>query len=148
MRELTGGAETVVTELEDGPVGGTPPEWPVSWSPDDERIAHVTDEGAVVTQVGSRKTNPVDESGVDRPLAPGWLADGRLLTMYGCCTVGGNMRSAGPDGVEFAVRGPVRSVRAGRDGVGAWLTIEEQGLHHWDGTRLRKVTSDALLTSG
>lgn len=44
--------------------------------------------------------------------------------------------------------GPVRSLRPGRNGVGAWFTVEEQGLHHWDGRQVGPVDSDALVTSG
>lgn len=48
----------------------------------------------------------------------------------------------------FAVPGPLRSLRPGRDGRGAWFTVEEQGLRYWDGAAVRKVFDDALLTSG
>lgn len=44
--------------------------------------------------------------------------------------------------------GPLRSLRAGRDGSGAWLTVEEGGLLRWDGRTLRRVVEDAVLSSG
>lgn len=148
VRDLADGAETTVTTLRDGPVGGTPPEWPVNWSPDEAQIAHVSRTGAVVTQVGTGATAAVDEGDGGRPLAPAWLPDGRLVVLHGCCIGGGSVRATGAAVEVFAVPGPLRSLRAGRDGVGAWFTVEDQGLHHWDGRDARAVLGDALLTSG
>ena len=149
VRDLRDGAETTVTTLDDGPVAGLPPpDWPVNWSPDGTQIAHVVEAGAVTTQVATGASAAVTAGTEGRPLAPAWLPDGRLVVLHGCCLGGGSLRTTSPALEVFAVPGPVRSLRAGRNGVGAWFTVEEQGLHHWDGRQVRAVYSDALVTSG
>lgn len=148
VRDLRNGSENVVPITGGAVAGGTPPEWPVSVSADTTQVAHVAAEGAVVTTVATGNTRVLREAQGDRLLAPAWLADGRLVAMHGCCIGGGAVRAEGTTNDLFEVPGPVRSLRAGRDGVGAWFTIEEQGLHHWDGTTTRKVFDDALLVSG
>jgi len=144
-RDLETGADTTVAGPGDGEVGGTPPTWPVSWAPDGSRIAHVTREGAVVTDVATGRSTPVRP--VPGLLAPAFLADGRLVGLDGCCIGGAAVATAEGEQV-FAVDAPVRSIRAGRDGVGAWFTLEDVGLHRWDGATTRAVTADAVLTSG
>lgn len=148
VRDLSDASENVVPVTGGAVAGGTPPEWPVSVSADATEVAHVAAEGAVVTTVETGDTRVLREAQGGRPLAPGWLADGRLVAMHGCCIGGGAVRAEGTAIDLFDVSGPVRSLRAGRDGIGAWFTIEEQGLHHWDGTTTRKVVDDALVTSG
>lgn len=148
IRDLGDGSETAVPIADRAVAGVTPPEWPVSLSPDATEVAHVTPEGAVTTTVASGQTRTLEAAQGGRALAPAWLADGRLVALHGCCIGSGAVRVDGTANDLFAVPGPVRSLRAGRDGRGAWFTVEEQGLHHWDRTAVRKVLNDALLTSG
>jgi hypothetical protein len=148
VRDLGDGSETALS-ITDGAVAGvTPPEWPVSLSPDATEVAHVAPEGAVTTTVASGQTRGLKAAPEGRALAPAWLTDGRLVALHGCCIGSGAVRVDGTAKDLFAVPGPLRSLRAGRDGRGAWFTVEEQGLHHWDGTVARKIFDDALLTSG
>jgi len=147
VRELTDGSETAVTGA-DHTAGATPPEWPVNWSQDETAIAHVARTGAVVTRLDTGETTPLDRGAEGRPLSPAWLADGRLVALHGCCIGGASVQSVAPPGEVFAVPGPQAPQRSGRDGIGAWFTVEEQGLHHWDGRAVRAVYGDALLTSG
>lgn len=148
VRDLDDGSETDVP-ITDGAVAGlSPPEWPVSLSPDASQVAHVAAEGAVITDVPSGATEVLAAAAGGRALAPAWWGDGRLVAMHGCCTGGGSVRADGSATDLFAVPGPVRSLRAARDGRGAWFTVEEQGLHRWDGAAVRKVFDDAELTSG
>lgn len=148
VRDLGTGAERVVTELVHGPVGSTPPGWPVNWSPDGDEIAHVVDEGAVVTDVSTGATRPTRRFDGSSALAPGWLPEAGLVVLEGCCIGGASARSVADGDEVFAVPGPLRSLRAGRDGSGAWLTVEEGGLLRWDGRTLRRVVEDAVLSSG
>jgi hypothetical protein len=141
VRKLDSGAEAVVLSLKDAPVGATPPSWPVSWSPDGTQIAHVLEDGAVVTDLETGRTAPV-ATGRDRTvLAPVWLPDGRLLVMDGCCIGGGTMASAGTGEVVRPVDAPVRSARPERGrGVGVWSAREEDGLVHRDGATSTQVS--------
>jgi hypothetical protein len=148
VRDLTDGSERTVPTPADGLVGGTPPEWPVNWSPDARQIAHVTRTGAVVTDVATGRATVLEAAPRTRTLAPAWLADGRLIALHGCCIGGGSIRVEGTAEELFATPGPVRSLRPGRDGSGAWFVVEEQGLHRWDGTAVRPVYRDAVLASG
>jgi hypothetical protein len=148
VRDLADGSETVVPTTAGAVAGTTPPEWPVSLSPDATEVAHVASDGAVTTAVASGETRVLEAAPDGRALAPAWLADGRLVALHGCCIGSAVVRVEGSPNALFAVPGPVRSLRAGREGQGAWFTVEEQGLHHWDGATARKVFDDALLTSG
>lgn len=148
VRDLGDGSETAIPATDGAVAGVTPPEWPVSLSPDATEVAHVAPDGAVTTTVASGKTRVLKASPDGRALAPAWLTDGRLIALHGCCIGSGAVRVDGSGTDLFAVPGPVRSLRAGRNGRGAWFTVEEQGLHHWDGAAARKVFDDALLTSG
>ena len=148
VRATGTGSETALPVPDGAIAGGTPPEWPVSLSPDAAEVAHVAPQGAVITTVSSGETREVDPAAGGRTLAPSWLADGRVVALHGCCIGSGVVRVDGSPDDLFAVPGPVRSLRAGRDGRGAWFTVEEQGLHHWDGAAVRKVFHDAQLTSG
>lgn len=147
VRDLASGSERTVLSLQDAPVGATPPDWPVSWSPDGRRLAHVLAEGAVVTDVATGATEPATEALAQRALAPVWLADGTLLLLDGCCIGPGRVRTAAGAPV-FEVPGPVRSIRPARTGAGAWLAVEGAGLYRWDGAAARPVDRDVLLTSG
>lgn len=148
VRHLADGSETAVPTTDGAVAGTTPPEWPVSLSPDATEVAHVASDGAVTTALASGETRVLEAASDGRSLAPAWLADGRLVALHGCCIGSGAVRVEGSPNALFAVPGPVRSLRAGREGRGAWFTVEEQGLHHWDGVTARKVFDDALLTSG
>lgn len=148
VRDLADASETAVPTSRGAVAGLTPPEWPVSLSPDATEVAHVTMEGAVTTTMASGQTRGLKAAADGRALAPAWLTHGRLVALHGCCIGSGAVRVDGSTNDLFAVPGPLRSLRAGRDGRGAWFTVEEQGLHHWDGAAARKVFDDALLTSG
>ena len=148
VRDLGDGSATTVPITGGAVAGSNPPDRPVSISPDATQVAHVTPDGAVTTTVASGQTRALDAAPDGRALAPAWLTDSRLVALHGCCIGSGAVRVNGSADDLFAVPGPVRSLRAGRDGTGAWFTVEEQGLHHWDGTTARKVIDDALLTSG
>jgi hypothetical protein len=78
VRKLDSGAEAVVLSLKDAPVGATPPSWPVSWSPDGTQIAHVLEDGAVVTDLETGRTAPVATGAT----APCWRRSG--FRMAGC----------------------------------------------------------------
>ena len=148
VRDLGDGSETTLPTPDGAVAGTTPPAWPVSLSPDATEVAHVSSEGAVITTVATGETRALEAAPDGRALAPAWLTDGRLVAMHGCCIGDGAVRVDGSPTALFEVPGPVRSLRAGRDGRGAWFTVEEQGLHHWDGVTASKVFDDALLTSG
>lgn len=148
VRNLGDGSETAVPTTGGAVAGTTPPEWPVSLSPDATEVAHVASDGAVTTTLASGETRVLEAAPDSRPLAPAWLADGRLVALHGCCIGRGTVREDGSPNALFEVPGPVRSLRAGRAAPGAWFTVEEQGLYHWDGASTRKVFNDALLTSG
>ena len=148
VRDLADGSETAVPTGEGAVAGSTPPDWPVSLSPDATQVAHVAPLGAVTTDVASGEERPLAADPGGRALAPAWLPDGRLVALHGCCIGSGRVQVEGSPSPLFAVPGPLRSLRAGREGRGAWFTVEEQGLHHWDGATTRKVFDDALLTSG
>jgi hypothetical protein len=149
VRKLDSGAEAVVLSLKDAPVGATPPSWPVSWSPDGTQIAHVLEDGAVVTDVETGRTAPL-AAGRDRTvLAPVWLPDGRLLVMEGCCIGGGTMVSADTGEAVLPVHAPLRSARTERDrGVGIWLALEEDGLVRTHRATSTQVLPDVLVASG
>lgn len=148
VRDVADGSETSVPTTDGAVARTTPPEWPVSLSPDATEVAHVASDGAATTAVASGETRVLEAAPSGRALAPAWLADGRLVALHGCCIGSGAVRVEGSPNALFAVPGPVRSLRAGREGRGARFTVEEQGLHHWDGATARKVFDDALLTSG
>lgn len=148
VRDLATAAESTVADPTDGLVGGTPPTWPVNWAPDGTEIAHVLDRGAVVTDVRTGATARASDVVAGRSLAPGWLPDGTLVVLEGCCIGSGSIRAAEGGREVFAVPGPVRSIRAARSGPGLWLTVEEGGLFRWDGATLRLVLADTLLSSG
>jgi hypothetical protein len=148
VRDLGDGSETAVPTPDGAVAGVTPPEWPVSLSPDATEVAHVAPRGAVTTTVASGETRALRAAPGGRALAPAWLTDGRLVALHGCCIGSGAVRVDDSADDLFAVPGPLRSLRVGRDGRGAWFTVAEQGLHHWDGAAARKVFDDALLTSG
>lgn len=148
VRDLADGADSVVAELEDGVGGGTPPEWPVSWSPDGTQVAHVTQAGAAVTTVATGQTQVLPVAPGSRALAPAWLGDGRLVALHGCCVGSVSIRDASSGREVFPAPGPLRSLRPDRRGSGAWFTVEEQGLHRWNGAAVRQVFADAPLTSG
>lgn len=165
VRDIATGRE-VSRPLPGGPrLPGTPPGWPVSFAPDGTRLALVVGLRTVVLPVGastgaSAETSagglvgaPVRTVGPDgEAYAPVFLSDGRLAVMGGCC-MGGNQPVGAVDGagartVLFSAPAPVRSIRRDRTGPGLYLTVEDGGLLHWDGTRLAVVTRDALVTSG
>lgn len=148
VRNLGDGSETAVPTIDGAVAGATPPEWPISLSPDATQVAHVASDGAVITSVASGETRVLEAAPDMRPLAPAWLTEGRLVASHGCCIGSGAVRVEGSPDALFEVPGPLRSLRAARDGRGVWFTVEEQGLHHWDGATARKVFDDALLTSG
>ncbi len=148
VRDLGSGAESTVLRLADAPVGATPPSWPVNWSPDGDRLVHVTSDGAVVTDAATGETVPVSTTAGRSALAPAWLPDGRLIVLDGCCIGTASMRTADGGEEVFAVDRPVRSIRPGRRGTDVWLAVEEGGLVRWDGTVLRPVLPDVLVASG
>lgn len=155
VRDLGSGAEEAVPLPGGSVLEGTPPEWPLTWSPDGTRVAFVSERGALVSRVDGREVTRVGgarPSGGERTLAPVFLADGTVAGMTGCC-LGGEGRmvafpSTGDPYVLFPLATPVRAIRRDRGGAGLWLTMEETSLWHWDGRHLRAVFAPALITSG
>jgi dipeptidyl aminopeptidase/acylaminoacyl peptidase len=161
VRSLTDGTETSVDTPGGASPEGNPQDWPLNWSPDGSRLTFVSTKGpelrfaaeAVVTTVGKWKTRSVDGSGVGGPSAPVFLDDDTIAAETECCIgdidVGGFSLADGTATHLFTVPGPVRSIRRDRGGEGLWLTVEEAGLWHWDGSQVRRVVDgDVLITSG
>lgn len=62
---------------------GTPPELPISWSPDGTSIASVENTGATLLELSTGEHSPVTSPG--RPLLPTFVEQDRLAVLVGCC---------------------------------------------------------------
>ncbi len=155
IRRLEDGSETVAAVPGGAGVEGSPPSWPLNWSPDGRRITLVGGQGALVTTVGVwdvRLVGSGQSRGGTPPQAPVFV-DGNVAAMTGCC-VGADQQMAsfpaggGDSSRLFGLTGPVRSIRTDRGGKGLWLTTEDSTLWRWEGGRLRAVRRGVLIASG
>jgi hypothetical protein len=149
IRRVADGAEQRIDYPGERQPEGTPPAWPISWSPDGTKLALMTSDGLGVITIRDKDVRQV---GGGLPAAPAFLDDTTVAAMSGCC-VGPLRVAAYPITSErphelFQVPGPVRSIQRDRGGDGLWLTVEEAGLWHWDGAKLERIAADALVTSG
>ena len=155
VRRLADRVETRIPYPRGQRVEGTPPEWPVNWSPDGRKLGVVAGVSSIaVTSIADGRTQIVGGAPDGRSdlKAPVFVDDTTVAGMAGCCVGGGHLVSysltTGASHTLFSVVGPVRSIHRARAGAGFWFTIEEQGLWHWDGSTLHQLPVDALITSG
>jgi hypothetical protein len=154
VRSLADRAERRFALPGGGGVEGNPGEWPVDWSPDSRRIALVAPHGVLLADAdGTHVTTLAAAAGTDlAATAPVFLDDDTLLAVTGCCVGAAHVTEFSLDGggarPAFEVPTAVRSIRRDRDGAGVWLTLEDRGLWHWDGTTVTQVAPDYLLASG
>jgi aspartate 1-decarboxylase len=132
---------------------GNPPEWPLNWSPDGSRLVFVAQQGAVVVSAHhSSKPSPVQTADPqNRVLSPIFLDDQTIAGLTDCCVGTGHVRAftlGNGDSRALFDAAAIRGIRLDRGGSGLWLTIEEQGLWHWDGSRLVQKAPNVLMTSG
>lgn len=141
LQDVATGAETG-WPLPSGPqLRGNPPQWPMSWNPDGSSLALVADNTVLVLDTERLTHTRVDttppSSGGTGATAPVFTAAGTVAVMDTCCVPVMTMQAVDVATTVrtdlFQVPAPVRSIS--RDGSGGlWLTAEEAGLLHWDGS--------------
>jgi len=132
---------------------GTPPEWPLNWSPDGSRLVFVSQRGAIVVSTDDASTSePVQTADPQsRVLSPIFIDDQTVAGLADCCVGTGHVRAftlGSGDSQPLFEAQAIRSIRNDRGGSGLWLTMEAQGLWHWDGRQLVQKAPDVLVTSG
>jgi hypothetical protein len=148
VRTIAGGVESAIDLPGGERVEGNPHEWPLAWSPDSEHFALVGRTGAFVSDLAGDDVRPLAGA-----TAPVFLDDETLLAVTGCCVGPGHvtrfsLAGGDPPQPAFDVPTAVRSIKRERSGTGVWLTLEEGGLWHWDGTSVTQVAPGYLLASG
>ncbi len=140
LRDVATGEQTTWRPPAGPQLRGNPPQWPMSWSPDGAQLALAHDRTVLIldtqrlTHTSVTATPAPDTTGVTAPVFTG---ESTVAVMDTCCVPVMTMQDVDlATGVRtdlFAVPAPVRSI--GRDGSGGlWLTVEEVGLLHWDGS--------------
>lgn len=148
IRDVASGEELVWPLPGKDPVTGTPPGWPINWSPDGRHVALVRDRVVVVLTVDTLSHQVVtgvrDAEGQVSADAPVFIDNEHVAVLFGCCVSDMPVVSVHLDtGARrhlFDAPGPIRSIRRD-DGGELWFTVEEAGLWCWEGGEPERVAT-------
>jgi hypothetical protein len=155
IRDLVNGSTIVLPLLGGRTLEGTPPDWPLNWSPDGTRLVYVGKDGVTLATTSDGQHYDQHTISSERGLGSAFTSDEVLAVYTGCCTgpaqqVTAISLSGAPAKPLFSLVSAMRSIRSDRGGQGLWLTTEQSPstLWRWDGTHLRSLPAQALITSG